>query len=341
LCERDFNDMIVFDPWRGAIFMTRTIARITALLLFLFFIAAGNHMSFAQDAEKPTLHSAAAACNRQLVETLLSQGAAVNEKDDNGNTPLHVAANKNCNDVVELLLSKGADMNALNKMGFTPLLSALNFGRTDMGKLLLSKGAKPDIFAAAALCDKNLLEKLISEGASPVDADINKFTPLHWAALTGCTQTAEILIDKGANVNINSHGGGFSPLFVAIIANATTRVDASAVIELLLDKGADVNVKDDKKGFTPLLAALLVGADESIVKLLIEKGADVNAKENELGAGALHFAVAKGYMNIVELLVSRGADVNAKTINGETPLKAAEDAGATEIADFLRAHGAK
>ena len=57
------------------------------------------------------------------------------------------------------------------------------------------------------------------------------FTPLHWAAGTGATEIAEILILNGANVNgVNKVGN--TPLIVA------EQRGAKDIMELLIKHGA-------------------------------------------------------------------------------------------------------
>ena len=65
------------------------------------------------------------------------------------------------------------------------------------------------------------------------------------------------------------------------------------IVELLIAKGADVNVKsaDGSGGRTPLHFAAYYGHEE-IVELLISKGADVNAKRSN-GATPLDLALGE------------------------------------------------
>jgi cytohesin len=64
------------------------------------------------------------------------------------------------------------------------------------------------------------------------------FTPLHFAAQQGHKEVVELLIGKGADVNLKRRGGK-TPLHLA------AQNGHKDVTELLIAKGADVNAKDD------------------------------------------------------------------------------------------------
>jgi len=73
-----------------------------------------------------------------------------------------------------------------------------------------------------------------------------------------------------------------------------------------------------------------------VAELLLAKGANINAKSND-GFTPLYEAAYAGHEDVAELLLAKGADVNAKVNDGKTPLQVAKP----EVADLLRAHGAK
>ena len=79
----------------------------------------------------------------ETVEHLLSNGAEVNAKDNNGWTALMVAAGqgyiiKN----VQVLLANGAEVNAKNNGGVTALMVATGKGHTEAVQVLLANGAE-------------------------------------------------------------------------------------------------------------------------------------------------------------------------------------------------------
>lgn len=94
--------------------------------------------------EQPVLplHQAAAEGDIEKIKSLISGGADVNAKDDNGETPLHnavILANK---DVIELLIANGADVNAKDNQGRTPLWWAKEQNSAELIEILSKHGAK-------------------------------------------------------------------------------------------------------------------------------------------------------------------------------------------------------
>jgi ankyrin repeat protein len=79
----------------------------------------------------------------EVVKALLDKGAAVDAKNNFGNSALLIASGNGQADVVKLLLDKGAAVNLGNNQNVTPLLMAAQTGDVEVVTLLLAKGANP------------------------------------------------------------------------------------------------------------------------------------------------------------------------------------------------------
>ena len=159
---------------------------------------------------------------------------------------------------------------------------------------------------------------------SPKETDVG-WRPLYRAVLSGNTQMAELLIDKGADVNAKDDCG-FTPLRWA------TMLGRKDIVEFLIAKGADVNAKD-YNGWTPLHWAARLGSKD-IVEFLIVRGADINAK-NKYGHTPLSL-VAGGRWHEVDFLIAQRWPFFFWDPRGK-----GSDADAKVAVELLKKHGAK
>ena len=181
-----------------------------------------------------------------VVKYLVSQGADVNAKRDDGDTPLNIAVSFGQSEVVKFLVSQGADVNAKGWYGYFPLHSAAGKGHVEIVKYLVSQGADVNkgtsdgytpLHSAAGNGNIEIVEFLVSHGADVKAKDKFFQTPLHSAAGSGHIEVAKILISNGANVNVKTTDGysGVTPLHkVATGGNVE-------FAKLLVSKGAEVN----------------------------------------------------------------------------------------------------
>jgi len=147
-------------------------------------------------------------------------------------------------------------------------------------------------------------------------ADINNRTnstyPLYEACARGYVEMAQVLIDRGANVNTqkNRWQVDSTPLHIACGHGHTE------VARLLLEAGADVNVNGGWG--TPLNRACEHDSVE-IAALLLEAGVDLDVR-NADGNTALHLACKTGRVGITRLLLEKGANTGKKNKLGVTAL---------------------
>ncbi len=168
--------------------------------------------------------------NRELLdcarEKIIAHPALLRRRF-NGWTLLHHAAAVGNLHFVEFLLNQGAEVDALDGGGHTPLYSAANGLKSGGGQVvraLVRAGANVNACEGAKRC-----------------------TPLHMAARRGNRETAEALLESGADIEARDSEGE-TPLRRAVNCNH------AGVAALLMAKGADAR-SVGSNGITPLAAA--------------------------------------------------------------------------------------
>jgi serine/threonine-protein phosphatase 6 regulatory ankyrin repeat subunit B len=208
-----------------------------------------------------------AACNAKnakAVAAALAAGADVDAKDVRGNPVLHVAIELKSKPVVKVLVDAGANLETLDREGRTALIHlAEDLPDVALGTLVIAKGAKLD-----ALDTKRF----------------SKRSALHFAVKRKKLEFAELLLDRGANIDV---------------------VDGEDLHTPLHDLAKS---KSGVMSETEVAAALM----------LIDRGADV-MKATDNGETALHFAARSGSLKVIDALVAKGAKIT-RSKQGKTPL---------------------
>ena len=175
------------------------------------------------------LHDAALWGHKEIAELLLANGADVNAKDDDGDTPLDVAILRNDKETADLLRKHGGKTTE----ELEEIFHAIEDGNIEAVKQHLAAGADVNakdniewtpLHMAADLGYKEIVELLLTNGADVNAKDYKGVTPLHDAALWGHKEIAELLLAKGADVNAKANDGK-TPLDWAIEKNRTETAD--------------------------------------------------------------------------------------------------------------------
>jgi ankyrin repeat protein len=166
---------------------------------------------------------------------------------------------------------------------------------------------------AAMANDGNAVRALLKEGADVNAAQGDGMTALHWSALKGNDDLAQMLLYAGAYVEAKTRVSAYTPLHLA------SKGGHASMVHTLLGSGAEATAVTTT-GATTLMFAAMAG-DVETTNALLDHGVDVNATESSSGQTALMFAAAYGRANLIPLLTAVGADVEASTEIVDVPEK--------------------
>ena len=308
--------------------------------------------------------------NPQAIGALVQAGADVNAAERiRGTTALMWAAEQKHPEAIRALLAAGADPQAKSGPAGLPrnyMAPRVNTRAVEQSKQRRERAAAAGKTYAQLLAEEQRAGTVAVRGAAPPppttpppdDSEIvvaglvgsggGGLTPLVFAAREGDVESAQVLIEAGADVNQTTEYG-WTPLLTAVNNRNY------ALAKLLIERGANVNL-GNKGGWTPLYIATdnrnIEGGDYpvpkpdldhlEIIRLMLEKGADPNApiKENTLtrtiftmqwffedGATPFIRAAQSSDTVLMKLLLEYKADPKVVTAQGDNALTASAGIG--------------
>jgi ankyrin repeat protein len=229
----------------------------------------------------------------------------------------------------EAVAQEPESVNQPNASGLPPLYTAALYRNRQAINFLLEHGAAVDVFACAYLgkaTDAGLLLKRDPDLARAITRD--GMTALHYAALAGHFDVAEVLLRYHSDVNaLDNHGR--TPLMEACHAGPWKSEPAEAIIQLLLDHNAEID----------LFQAAAMGRTGLIESILDRDGRVMDSPDDQ-GKTALFHAAHNNRLAAVKLLVERGADVNRSDAVGIAALHRTSQECSDELIQYLIDHGA-
>ena len=253
------------------------------------------------------LHLAAANGDVATTKILLDAKADWREQDRRGLSPLGVARLRNQGDVVQTLRERGATENILDLAYVGGEAITIQLLKQDKSLALATNAMGLSVAEiAAGTGQADVLKRLLDSGVSSERAGgFESQTPLHLAAIYNQTNTARLLIRRGAKVNADDRSG-FTPLHVAALRGAIE------VAGILLKAKADPNQPMSEPSGDGMLRMPMMGGPNAI---------------RFTQESALHLAAIMCQTNMIRLLLASGASVNAEDGMGRTPLDLAKTAG--------------
>ncbi|KAJ8261846.1 hypothetical protein GJAV_G00159130 [Gymnothorax javanicus] len=215
------------------------------------------------DQNESPLLLAVALGSYDMAETLMINGALVEQICLKRWTALHEAAKVGRSDIVILLLKNGGQITQTSGHGVTPLGIAAEHGHADVMEIIIQEVLDKGSRVLEQLIEVTSKQAITGSGQSPI----------HSAAEGGHAQCLQLLIEHGFSVNvilanyISEDYGDMrkSPLFFSVSNGDVT------CTEMLLNAGAN----PDLDPLRCLLVAVRAGRYE-IVKQLLARQADVN-----------------------------------------------------------------
>lgn len=257
-------------------------------------------------------------------------------EDKEGMSPLNIAVYQNHpTAVAELLLAQNIDLlNAPSSDGWHPLAGAAYMQNKKMVKFLLAfADIRTDILVddncaalhiAASDNHVAIAQLLLDKGCDiNILGDKNK-TPLWYAAENGHSDMVALLLGYKADTEMagqidSANMDGISDSFTPLsVAILNDHMD---VVDMLVRYGVNVNVKSERDHCTPLILA----SEENnydMVSLLLKNNAQVDVTDY-FGYTPFIIAAENGYLFLMRLLLKNGADINHETGTNETALSVA------------------
>lgn len=320
--------------------------------------------------------------DNETIRRFLAQGGDPNMRRapyDTNDTLLHMAARRRRPAIARMLIAAGAYVNVLDGLLASPLVAAMDNrflitarpppGRlridpetleiertTELVTMLVLAGAnlsgldrpysqitgrrrefyQPPLHLAARYGYVDVVRVLLDIGA---EVDIDDFfanTPLHEALNHGQAQAAVILIEAGADVNRPRNQPGNpaeTPLLMVVKSQEYSTDEKVSLIRRLAEAGADVN-KTNTVGDSPVLAAVRYGTDQrySIIGVTGKDGASSWRIERWPVYEKLPPAQIAA---LITSLRAAGADMDAHDRDGKTAHDVAYAAGLIDIVAML------
>lgn len=218
-----------------------------------------------------------------VLRFLLDRGCDVNFRTStSGLTPLMVAALNGHMKTAQILVERGADPNVTNADNRTALDIATMRMKREVAAYLDRKTTnkperaaeekKPDIIEAMKFGDIKRIRAILDQDLSQRDACSPEegATPLMFAAMAGQLDIAQLLVERGCDMDKQDRISGWTALMQA------TYHGKRPVALYLIEKGADVTIQA-KNGCTAFdMASLIDDVDTDLLRLLAAKAMTVN-----------------------------------------------------------------
>jgi ankyrin repeat protein len=258
----------------------------------------------------------------KVKEWLARDSSLVHAPGGDGQRPLHFAKSK---EIIDLLLEHGAEINARD-IDHQSTAAQYKVRDTDLCRHLIARGSDVDIFMAAALGDRALVERVLNADPGCITARIG--------------QTGYAPVPPG-HIYQWKLGAGLSVLLVAAKYGGQEVYDLLCSRSSIKDQFLAACRRADEANATKVLAGhpnllkelpvqdqaqveeVAFANDLGSLKLMLKLGFGVNTRGGEGFTPVAHAALC-GYVEIVRVLIEHGADLEIRNAYGGTALESCQ-----------------
>jgi cytohesin len=174
----------------------------------------------------------------------------------------------------------------------------------------------------------------------PIGEDSDEFNPLVKAVCSHQLQAAQVLIERGVDLEQKLYQEMTVLQYVAT-GSVHNRTEETAdkddqIFQLLVTSGANIEIADNDN-YTPLMHVL---ENVNLVRILVNQGANKEVVTYEEKLTPLLGAIQKGYHKTVEFLLDSGSNINAKAKDGNGAVTIAAETKDTKMVGILLDRGA-
>lgn len=261
---------------------------------------------------KIPIHYAINLKNIRAIKLLLEYGSNPNIPDINGYNSLHHAIYSRNPEICKLIIKYISDINSRCNTGETSLHMACNLQLLNIVQILIDNKIDLDIqdfdheftslHYAVTLNNRDITKLLLNSGANPNIQDVFGNTPIHYAINENSSESITILLTSKStksSINLNLWNiDGKIPLHIMLDHDYET-IDEN-IFDIMIDK-SNLSIQDND-GNTCLHFLINLGIWKDYLNILKNKKLDILA-QNKAGIRPIDLVKNRDYETLINLTV--------------------------------------